>query len=653
MNSISSPVASVAVVLDGYAAKPDRCLTALHHDRATDPTLAAPDTPAVAARKMDGIRFEADVVGPQLCVGFVDLTGITVDQVAARVKGAAGAVIPACDRTSESKQLREALTVAAMAAGVPVIWNARLPVDLDGGRSGEPDALIACGVVDNLTRYAPVDAKHHKSLTGTAKGRRWKVSSLSDPHLASAVDTDLGAGVTHDGDDSQLAHYHRMLEPLGHAQTDEVWGAIIGKEQQVVWRRLDTGHGAGKLSALDRYDTTFAVASQVAQHAAAAKVDPTLGPLVPAERKSACAECPWRDLCADDLVDADDITLLPGITPTRARVHRQRGIHKRSQLARLNRTAATLIDAGVDVVALRASASKVDPTTSVSGFFTSDAHDRIVAAGVRTAADALAVDARTAAYSGSGLWNLARVAKAGKPHRARGVADVPVTRTTFELDVDIEDADGRCYLIGVADTWRRTRDGSVRTRTDYHAFVDWSHSDVGEARVFAEFWAYLMGQKDKAEANRWGFKVYHYTQHETRYFRHLARAHAGRPGVPTPAELEAFFASGAWVDLHPQVVGPVIWPTEDHGLKSLAKLAGFDWRDETPGGANSIAWYAEAIGTDPDVADVARQRLLDYNEDDLLATLALRDWLTRHGTARHLGQGLPGVEALDRRFARR
>lgn len=656
MNQTTS---TIAVVLDGYAAKPGRCWTALHHDRATDRSLAAEDTPAVAARKSDGTRFEAEVIGPLLTAGFIDLTGVEPAAVSEHIAGCRGVSIPDCDRSVTSKQLREELTVAAMAAGAPVVWNARLPVDLDAGRSGEPDVLVAVADVDGVTRYAPVDVKHHKSLTGTAKSRRWKVSTLHSPQLDTAVDTDLGAGSAHDSDDAQLAHYHRMLQAVGFAQTDEVWGAVIGKEQQVVWRRLDVARGRDGLSALDIYDATFAVAHDVARHAAAAKADPTLGPLVPAERQTACAECPWRVLCADDLAEADDITLLPGITPGRARVHRQRGINTRAQLARLDHHTAALVDRGVDVVALRAAAAAVDPSTPVTAFYTGDGLGHLAGVGISTAGGAHALCGRTAAYSGSGVWNLAasieqaRVAKSGKPHRARGVTAVPVTRTTFELDVDIEDADGRCYLIGVADTWRRTREGSVKTRTDYHSFVDWTHSDTGEARVFAEFWAYLMAQKDKAEANRWGFRVYHYTQHETRYFRHLAKKYVGFAGVPTLDELEAFFVSGSWVDLHPQVVGPVIWPTEDHGLKSLAKLVGFDWRDETPGGANSIAWYADAIGGDTEQAQAARQRLLDYNEDDVLATLALRDWLARHGAPRRLGQGLPSVEVLDRRFRRR
>ena len=43
-----------------------------------------------------------------------------------------------------------------------------------------------------------------------------------------------------------------------------------------------------------------------------------------------------------------------------------------------------------------------------------------------------------------------------------------------------------------------------------------------------------------------------------------------------------------------------------------------------------MAWYEEAAGGDL----AARQRLLAYNEDDVLATRALREWLD--GPARSL-----------------
>lgn len=65
------------------------------------------------------------------------------------------------------------------------------------------------------------------------------------------------------------------------------------------------------------------------------------------------------------------------------------------------------------------------------------------------------------------------------------------------------------------------------------------------------------------------------------------------------------------------------------GLKDLARIAGFDWEDDDPGGEQSMEWHRLAV-TDPDdsVRAVHRQRILTYNRNDTEATLALRNWFT-------------------------
>ena len=56
--------------------------------------------------------------------------------------------------------------------------------------------------------------------------------------------------------------------------------------------------------------------------------------------------------------------------------------------------------------------------------------------------------------------------------------------------------------------------------------------------------------------------------------------------------------------------------------QTLAKYLGFDWRDASPSGAESIEWYHRWVETaDP----VIKQRILDYNEDDCKATRVLLD----------------------------
>ena len=68
---------------------------------------------------------------------------------------------------------------------------------------------------------------------------------------------------------------------------------------------------------------------------------------------------------------------------------------------------------------------------------------------------------------------------------------------------------------------------------------------------------------------------------------------------------------------------------EGLGLKVVAhKGAGFSWRDEEPGGLASQSWFNEAVdGPSPEARAAARDRVLEYNEDDVRATLAVREWI--------------------------
>ena len=59
------------------------------------------------------------------------------------------------------------------------------------------------------------------------------------------------------------------------------------------------------------------------------------------------------------------------------------------------------------------------------------------------------------------------------------------------------------------------------------------------------------------------------------------------------------------------------WPLYSQSIKAIAKHLGFQWRDTTPSGAASIEWYNRWIETGD---QAIKQRILDYNEDDCLAT---------------------------------
>ena len=75
--------------------------------------------------------------------------------------------------------------------------------------------------------------------------------------------------------------------------------------------------------------------------------------------------------------------------------------------------------------------------------------------------------------------------------------------------------------------------------------------------------------------------------------------------------------------------------------KETAPLAGFAWRTDDGGGTLAIVKYEQATDEQagPAARATAQEWILEYNEDDVRATAALREWLD--GPARDL----PSIEA--------
>ncbi len=93
--------------------------------------------------------------------------------------------------------------------------------------------------------------------------------------------------------------------------------------------------------------------------------------------------------------------------------------------------------------------------------------------------------------------------------------------------------------------------------------------------------------------------------------------------------------SGEWTDLL-KVFDSQLITGESAGLKHVAALCGYRWSVPDPGGDTALVRYDEAVtATDP---EPARQWLLQYNQCDVEATRALRDWLATTATT------LPSVQ---------
>jgi len=81
-------------------------------------------------------------------------------------------------------------------------------------------------------------------------------------------------------------------------------------------------------------------------------------------------------------------------------------------------------------------------------------------------------------------------------------------------------------------------------------------------------------------------------------------------------------------DLQGELVSRVVLPTLAYGLKPVSKFVGFEYSDEDPGGAQSIAWFEE-YQQDPAKNAASRERILTYNREDCEATKLVHEWLAK------------------------
>ncbi len=572
------PTRPQTILLGAYAAR--SCPVKTHNGY--DPTVViAPTAPDDASIELfdGGDRFKA----------------VVLDEL---IRTCGGRVVDLRLLAAEPRAVQIEACRAALASGADVVIGGCLPVDLDGHRVGYPDVLVrATAPGAERPTYYPAEVKWHKILE---RSRRPMTEDEAPPAVAYSTLTAPAPGelrLTGHGlrfgsraaDFVQLAHYHRMLEAAGFA-AEPAWAGVIGTDELlphpvIAWadltepaiRTFSRSHPDGwrLRSPLERYDHEHGYRVDVARVAAQQTGDPEHDPtpLVRPIVNAECGRCQWWEHCRPQL-DPDDVSLRidKGALDLREiAALRQHGIG----------TITDLVGADLDALLV----TYLPEVTHRPG---AEPRLRLAARRARMLINGVAFSRETI-----------------------GPIDLPAAEV--EIDFDIESAaDGRIYLWG----FLVSTEGGPGTYHEFSRFDDLG--DAGEAALAAEAFSWLRSMVEATGS----LAVYHYSGYEVTRIRELAQ----REQDPL-LDWAVAYAEEQFIDLL-EVVKTHFFGVGGLGLKLIANHAGFTWRDDDPGGLNSQRWFADAVHSpDPATRDLARIRVLEYNEDDVIATRHLRGWL--------------------------
>ncbi len=223
--------------------------------------------------------------------------------------------------------------------------------------------------------------------------------------------------------------------------------------------------------------------------------------------------------------------------------------------------------------------------------------------------------------SATALERVKLQAQALQTHELRWLAKPSVPTAPIQIYFDIE-GDPLLqvqYLFGfwiVGDTERRLEKfGQVHTQPDSSSYYLYflAKEPADEAVMWKQFICWL---RSLPASNQ--YLVYHFADYERSRTKGMAETY-GHSNVVEPF-IDRF------VDLSIVVQQSVIMPLYFYSIKDIAKskFLGYKWRHPKAGGAQSIFWYEKWLETkDPQVL----LDIVNYNEDDVVATEYLRNWL--------------------------
>ena len=186
---------------------------------------------------------------------------------------------------------------------------------------------------------------------------------------------------------------------------------------------------------------------------------------------------------------------------------------------------------------------------------------------------------------------------------------VNLTPSGVELFFDIETDPMRdvCYLHGFI-----KRENQDNCTEKFYSFYADEPIPEHEKQAFEDAFKFIRDSQP--------CMIYYYSKYERTIWRKLQKRY---PEVASEEEIEEIFSTENSVDLYYDVVKPKTeWPTRDYSIKTLASYLGYSWRDSDPSGASSIEWYHRWVESKD---EAIKNRILEYNEDDCVATRVLLD----------------------------
>jgi uncharacterized protein len=232
----------------------------------------------------------------------------------------------------------------------------------------------------------------------------------------------------------------------------------------------------------------------------------------------------------------------------------------------------------------------------------------LVPQGITSIRDVAGMDvkelSRTKGLGEAGLIRLKRQAKvleSGKP-RWIGAPDLPGHRLEVYFDMESDPYSETEYLFGLMLVEGRKR--------RFRYFI--ARGPGEEKKAFAEFMGFM---KDLLGTGK-EFSIYHYHHYEPKHLEKLAGKYGG---VRLLKDMQ-----DRMVDLLPVIKANVVLPLTSYSLKHVARFLGFEWTGEDASAAQSVVWYNNFLADgDQKWLDL----IVEYNQDDLKATKAVRDWL--------------------------